>query len=78
MLVETSGKGDDLKQDTVDLLETNVDDVSGEVIAHAPQCTLEEVEATVAAAKAAQIRQMSVTEKNVTGAQMEIVRVIGS
>ena len=32
----------------------------------------------VAAAKAAQIRQMSVTEKNVTGAQMEIVRVIGS
>ena len=35
MLVATSGKGGDLEQDTVDLLETNVDDVSGEVIAHA-------------------------------------------
>jgi uncharacterized protein (TIGR00299 family) protein len=35
MLVETSGSGDALSQDTVDLLETNVDDVSGEVIAHA-------------------------------------------
>jgi uncharacterized protein (TIGR00299 family) protein len=35
MLVETTGSGDELSQDTVDLLETNVDDVSGEVIAHA-------------------------------------------
>jgi uncharacterized protein (TIGR00299 family) protein len=35
MLVETSGRGGDPAQDTVDLLETNVDDVSGEVIAHA-------------------------------------------
>ena len=35
MLVETAGTGDELSQDTVDLLETNVDDVSGEVIAHA-------------------------------------------
>jgi uncharacterized protein (TIGR00299 family) protein len=35
MLVETTGTGDALSQDTVDLLETNVDDVSGEVIAHA-------------------------------------------
>ncbi len=35
MLVETAGAGDELSQDTVDLLETNVDDVSGEVIAHA-------------------------------------------
>jgi hypothetical protein len=35
MLVGTTGTGDDSKQDTVDLLETNVDDVSGEVIAHA-------------------------------------------
>ena len=35
MLVETAGSGDELSQDTVDLLETNVDDVSGEVIAHA-------------------------------------------
>lgn len=35
MLVETTGKCDDLTHDTVDLLETNVDDVSGEVIAHA-------------------------------------------
>ena len=33
MLVETIGSG--VSQDTVDLLETNVDDVSGEVIAHA-------------------------------------------
>lgn len=35
MLVETTGTGDALSQDTVVLLETNVDDVSGEVIAHA-------------------------------------------
>jgi uncharacterized protein (TIGR00299 family) protein len=35
MLVETPGPGDALPEDTVDLLETNVDDVSGEVIAHA-------------------------------------------
>jgi uncharacterized protein (TIGR00299 family) protein len=35
MLVETSGAGSAMPQDTVDLLETNVDDVSGEVIAHA-------------------------------------------
>ena len=35
LVVETPGNGDDLVQDTVDLLETNVDDVSGEVIAHA-------------------------------------------
>ncbi len=35
MLVDTAGSGDVLSQDTVDLLETNVDDVSGEVIAHA-------------------------------------------
>jgi uncharacterized protein (TIGR00299 family) protein len=35
MLVDTAGSGADLSQDTVDLLETNVDDVSGEVIAHA-------------------------------------------
>jgi hypothetical protein len=35
MLVETPGAGDELPQDTIDLLETNVDDVSGEVIAHA-------------------------------------------
>ncbi|MDD1680743.1 MAG: nickel pincer cofactor biosynthesis protein LarC [Methanoregula sp.] len=35
MLVDTAGPGDVLSQDTVDLLETNVDDVSGEVIAHA-------------------------------------------
>jgi uncharacterized protein (TIGR00299 family) protein len=35
MLVETMEKRDELLQDTVDLLETNVDDVSGEVIAHA-------------------------------------------
>ena len=35
MLVDTAKKGDDQMQDTVDLLETNVDDVSGEVIAHA-------------------------------------------
>lgn len=35
MLVETTGTGDALSQDTVDLLETNMDDVSGEVIAHA-------------------------------------------
>jgi pyridinium-3,5-bisthiocarboxylic acid mononucleotide nickel chelatase len=35
MLAETAGSGDELSQDTVDLLETNVDDVTGEVIAHA-------------------------------------------
>ena len=35
MIVETKGDGDTLVQDTVDILETNVDDVSGEVIAHA-------------------------------------------
>jgi pyridinium-3,5-bisthiocarboxylic acid mononucleotide nickel chelatase len=35
MLVETTGTGSDISRDTVDLLETNVDDVSGEVIAHA-------------------------------------------
>jgi uncharacterized protein (TIGR00299 family) protein len=33
MLVETMSTGDEQSQDTVDLLETNVDDVSGEVIA---------------------------------------------
>jgi hypothetical protein len=35
MLVETTAAGDELSGDTVDLLETNVDDTSGEVIAHA-------------------------------------------
>ncbi len=35
MLVESSGTGAALAEDTVDILETNVDDVSGEVIAHA-------------------------------------------
>lgn len=35
ILAETTGAGEELSQDTVDLLETNVDDVSGEVIAHA-------------------------------------------
>jgi pyridinium-3,5-bisthiocarboxylic acid mononucleotide nickel chelatase len=35
MLVESSGTADRLTEDTVDILETNVDDVSGEVIAHA-------------------------------------------
>jgi len=36
MVVETTGSGvDALAGDTVDVLETNVDDVSGEVIAHA-------------------------------------------
>jgi len=35
MLVGTPGRNDALPEDTVDLLETNVDDVSGEVIAHA-------------------------------------------
>jgi uncharacterized protein (TIGR00299 family) protein len=35
MLVETTGTGRAIPQDTVDLLETNVDDISGEVIAHA-------------------------------------------
>lgn len=35
MIVETAEPGADLPEDTVDILETNVDDVSGEVIAHA-------------------------------------------
>jgi uncharacterized protein (TIGR00299 family) protein len=35
MLVETSSTSTASSQDTIDLLETNVDDVSGEVIAHA-------------------------------------------
>jgi hypothetical protein len=35
MLVLTTDNGEALSEDTVDLLETNVDDVSGEVIAHA-------------------------------------------
>jgi uncharacterized protein (TIGR00299 family) protein len=35
MLVEASGPAGQLAEDTVDILETNVDDVSGEVIAHA-------------------------------------------
>ncbi len=35
MLVETSGTSEEVSQDTVDLLETSVDDVSGEVIANA-------------------------------------------
>jgi pyridinium-3,5-bisthiocarboxylic acid mononucleotide nickel chelatase len=35
MVVETAESGKELLRDTVDLLETNVDDVSGEVIAHA-------------------------------------------
>ncbi len=35
MLVETAGAGGEFSRDTVDLLETNVDDVSGEVIANA-------------------------------------------
>jgi len=35
MLVETAAPGAEMPQDTVDILETNVDDVSGEVIAHA-------------------------------------------
>lgn len=35
MLVETAEGSAALSQDTVDILETNVDDVSGEVIAHA-------------------------------------------
>lgn len=34
MIVETENITDKLLQDTVDILETNVDDVSGEVIAH--------------------------------------------
>lgn len=34
MVMETSGPGPDLSQDLVDVLETNVDDVTGEVIAH--------------------------------------------
>lgn len=34
-LVESAGSGSELAEDTVDILETNVDDVSGEVIAHA-------------------------------------------
>jgi hypothetical protein len=35
MVIETVGDAGTLSQDTVDILETNVDDVSGEVIAHA-------------------------------------------
>lgn len=35
MLVESTGTTGRLAEDTVDILETNVDDVSGEVIAHA-------------------------------------------
>ena len=35
MVIETKGDGETLAQDTVDILETNIDDVSGEVIAHA-------------------------------------------
>ncbi|MFA4825982.1 MAG: nickel pincer cofactor biosynthesis protein LarC [Methanoregula sp.] len=35
MIVQPATEAADLEQDTVDLLETNVDDVSGEVIAHA-------------------------------------------
>jgi len=35
MLAETAGEGAGSPEDTVDILETNVDDVSGEVIAHA-------------------------------------------
>jgi pyridinium-3,5-bisthiocarboxylic acid mononucleotide nickel chelatase len=35
MLVEAAGPAADFSEDTVDLLETNVDDVSGEVIGHA-------------------------------------------
>jgi len=35
MVIETKSDGDTLAQDTVDILETNIDDVSGEVIAHA-------------------------------------------
>ena len=38
MIVETTGAAGvhgEMPQDTVDILETNVDDVSGEVIAHA-------------------------------------------
>lgn len=35
MIVETTGAAGLLPEDTVDILETNVDDVSGEVIAHA-------------------------------------------
>jgi uncharacterized protein (TIGR00299 family) protein len=35
MLVETAPPADALQEDAVDILETNVDDISGEVIAHA-------------------------------------------
>jgi len=35
MVVETTGPNGGIPEDTVDILETNVDDVSGEVIAHA-------------------------------------------
>lgn len=35
MIVETAEPAENLPEDTVDILETNVDDVSGEVIAHA-------------------------------------------
>ena len=35
MIVETAGDSCTLSQDTIDILETNIDDISGEVIAHA-------------------------------------------
>ena len=35
MVIEMTGIDGPLQQDTVDILETNVDDISGEVIAHA-------------------------------------------
>jgi uncharacterized protein (TIGR00299 family) protein len=40
MVVETVGENCSLSQDTVEILETNVDDISGEVIAHAITCFL--------------------------------------
>lgn len=41
MIVETTGDAGTLTQDTVDILETNIDDVSGEVIANAITLFLE-------------------------------------
>jgi hypothetical protein len=41
MIVETTEKTGVLSTDSVDVLETNVDDVSGEVIAHTIECLLE-------------------------------------
>ncbi len=38
MIVKSAAAAGDLEQDTVDILETNLDDVSGEVIAHAITC----------------------------------------